>query len=145
MHNSDIEPVRLNSESFISQSQYNFTWDNNGKIVDSALNFNGSLRSAKDIKVIWWRKPDIYQSHSTVTDPWAIKYAQEETKSLILSLSELFADAKWVNDYHKMRLPANRINQISVAHQIGISIPPTIVTNQYESALRFLQQYPGRS
>ena len=141
IHKSDIEAIRLNSESFISQSQYHFTWDVDGKITDRALQFKDSLRSAKDIKVIWWRKPDDYQSHPSVTDPWAIKYAQDETKSLLLSLRGLFPEAKWVNDYHNLRLPSNRINQIPIAKQLGIPIPATIVTNDYEPALKFLQQY----
>jgi glutathione synthase/RimK-type ligase-like ATP-grasp enzyme len=141
LQSSDIEPIRLNSQSFISKSQYHFAWDIDGNITDRNLHFNDSLRSAEDIEVIWWRKPQDYHPHASVNDHWAIKYAQDETKSLLLSLRGLFPKAKWVNDYHNLHLPSNRINQIPVAQQLGISIPPTLVTNHYEPALKFLQQY----
>jgi glutathione synthase/RimK-type ligase-like ATP-grasp enzyme len=141
LKDTPVEPIRLNSESFISQSQYHFVWGADAKLTDRSLYLKDSLRSAKDVKVIWWRKPNDYQPHPTVTDPWAMKYAQEETKSLLLSLRGLFPEAKWVNDYHNLRLPSNRINQIPVAQELGIPIPTTIVTNGYEPALNFLQQY----
>ncbi len=136
-----IEPIRLNSESFIPKSQYHFAWGADGKLTDRALHFYDSLRQAKEIKVIWWRKPQDYLPHPNVTDYWAIKYAQDETKFLIQSLRGLFPEAKWVNDYNNLRLPSSRINQIPVARQLGIPIPPTLVTNHYEPALHFLQQY----
>lgn len=138
---SNIDAVRLNSESFIRESQYHFAWDDDGKITDTSLFFNNSLKDVTDIKVIWWRKPDDYLPHPTVTDHWAIKYAQDETKSLIYSLHGLFPDARWVNNYYNLRLPSNRINQIPVAQQLKIPVPPTIVTNQYQPALDFIQKY----
>ena len=55
----------------------------------------------------------------------------------------LYPNAKWVNYYYNLRLPSQRINQIPIAKQLGIPIPPTLVTNNYESALNFLKQYGG--
>ncbi|MFB8792449.1 MAG: hypothetical protein U7123_27290 [Potamolinea sp.] len=136
-----IEPIRINSESFIQQSQYHFAWDADGNLAARALYFHDSLRQAQDIKVIWWRKPQDYLPHPNVMDSCAIKYAQEETKYLITSLQGLFPGAKWVNNYNNLRLPSSRINQIPVAGKLGILIPPTLVTNYYEPALCFLQEH----
>ena len=105
------------------------------------MSFNDSLRKATDIKVIWWRKPDNYLPHPNITDPWAIKYARDETKALIHSLHGLFPKANWINDYYDLRLPSHRINQIPVAQQLGILVPPTLVTNHYEPAFDFIQKY----
>jgi hypothetical protein len=139
IHESIIEPIRLNSESFIQQSQYSFNWDMKANMTDCNLCFQDSLRQVKDVKVIWWRKPDNYLPHASVIDPWAIKYTHQETRSLILSLHGLFPKAKWVNDYYDIRLPSHRINQIPIAQQLEILVPPTIITNSYEPALEFIK------
>ncbi len=141
LYQSNIEPIRLNSESFIPQSEYHIAWGADGNITERRLHFNDSLKEATDVKVIWWRKPNDYLPHSAITDPWAVKYAQDETKALIYSLHGLFPDVKWVNDYYNLRLPSNRINQIPVAQKLGILVPATIVTNQYQPALDFIQKY----
>jgi hypothetical protein len=138
---SKIEAIRLNSESFIHQSEYSFSWNSDGNIDKQTLQFRDSLRQTKDVKVIWWRKPDEYLPHHSVIDPWAIKYARQETKSLILSLHGLFPEAKWVNNYYNVRLPSHRINQIPIAKKLGILVPQTLVTNHYQPALDFLQKH----
>jgi glutathione synthase/RimK-type ligase-like ATP-grasp enzyme len=141
LQESGVEAIRLNSESFIQQSEYHFAWGTEGKMTNNTLYFRDSLRQAKDIKVIWWRKPEDFLPYASVTDPWAIKYAHQETESLMLSLHSLFPKAKWVNNYYNMRLPSHRINQIPVAQQLGIFVPPTIVTNCYQPALNFIKKH----
>ena len=96
---SIIEPVRLNTESFIQKSQYYWAWDALGNVYNQSLFFQDSLREAKEIKVIWWRKPEIYYPYPEVEDEWAVKYSEDETKSLIFSLPGLYPNAKWVNNY----------------------------------------------
>jgi hypothetical protein len=138
---SIIEPVRLNTESFIQKSQYYWAWDALGNVYNQSLFFQDSLREAKEIKVIWWRKPEIYYPYPEVEDEWAVKYSEDETKSLIFSLPGLYPNAMWVNNYYNLRLPSQRINQIPIAKQLGILVPPTLVTNCYEPALDFLKHY----
>ncbi|NEQ69806.1 MAG: hypothetical protein F6K21_30805 [Symploca sp. SIO2D2] len=140
LQQSTVKPIRLNSESFIQKSQYCYEWEASGNLSQSWLSFADSLREVEDVAVIWWRKPDDYLVSPEVQDDWAVKYCQEETKSLIHSLSGLYPKAKWVNNYYNMRLPANRINQIPIAQKLEITIPPTIVTNSYKAACSFVSQ-----
>ena len=83
-----------------------YEWEASGNPNQSWLSFADSLREVEDVAVIWWRKPDDYLVSPEVQDDWAVKYCQEETKSLIHSLSGLSPKAKWVNNYYNMRLPA---------------------------------------
>lgn len=138
LNNSFVEPIRLNSESFIREASYSYSWYSTGVADEKLLFFNDSLRTAEAVKVIWWRKPIDFDVPDQLEDEWAIKYSQDETKSLIYSLPGLFPDAKWVNSYYSLRLPSQRINQIPIAQRLGIAIPPTLVTNNYKSALDFV-------
>ncbi|WP_341739312.1 MvdC/MvdD family ATP grasp protein [Microcoleus sp. CAWBG640] len=140
LQKSNIRAIRLNSESFIKKSKYAYSWQASGNPSQSFLSFEDSLKEAQDIGVIWWRKPQDYQVFPEVDDAWAIKYCQEETESLMYSLSGLYPKARWVNNYYKIRLPSHRINQIPIAQKVGITIPPTLVTNSYDAACNFVTQ-----
>jgi len=141
LRNSRIEPIRLNSDAIIQESSYSFSWDQQGQVTSQSLALKDSKRSTKEVKLIWWRKPKDYHPYLNVTDEWAKQYAIEETKSLVQSLPGLFPNAKWINNYYNLRLPSRRINQIPLVKQLGILIPPTLVTNQYEPIVSFLKQY----
>ena len=102
--------------------------------------FEDYLKEVQNIGVIWWRKPEEYQVFPQVNDDWAIKYCREETEYLIYSLCGLYPQARWINNYYNMRLLSHRINQIPIAQKLGITIPPTLVTNSYEAACEFVTQ-----
>lgn len=139
---SIVEPIRLNTEDFTQYSCYQFIWDESGNCYDQAITFQDSLKVVKELKVIWWRKPQEYRSHPQIKDEWAVKYSQDETKALLLSLPGLYPNAKWINNYYDLRLPSQRINQIPLAKKLGLLVPSTLVTNQYDAALKFLNNYP---
>ena len=138
---SELEPVRLNTENFIQRSSYRIAWDCEGHLYENSIKLTDSLRSLEDVKVIWWRKPRSYSPFSEVTDEWARKYCIDETTSLIQSLPGLFPEATWINNYYNLRYPSRRINQIPILHQLGLVIPPTLVTNQYEAIVEFLASH----
>jgi glutathione synthase/RimK-type ligase-like ATP-grasp enzyme len=138
LQQSNIRSIRLNSESFILTSKYFYEWQASGSPRQSFLFFEDSLREVQDVGVIWWRKPQDYEVFPEVNDDWAIKYCREETEYLIYSLSGLYPKARWINNYYNMRLLSHRINQIPIAQKLGITIPPTLVTNSYEAACNFV-------
>ncbi|MEG4501513.1 hypothetical protein QUB05_25445 [Microcoleus sp. F10-C6] len=140
LHKSDVQAIRLNSESFIQQSQYFYEGQASGNPSQSFLFFEDSLKKVQEVGVIWWRKPDEYQLFPEVNDDWAIKYCREETEHLIYSISGLYPKARWINNYYNMRLLSHRINQIPIAQKLGITIPPTLVTNSYKAACEFVTQ-----
>jgi len=140
LQKSNIRAIRLNSESFIQKSQYFYEWQASGHPIQSFLSFEDSLKAVQEVGVIWWLKPENYQVFPEVNDAWGFKYCQQETESLIDSLSGLYPQARWVNHYYKIRFPSNRINQIPTAHKLGITIPPTLVTNSYDAACNFVIQ-----
>lgn len=143
LDDSFVEPIRLNTESFIQQAQYHYSWNNSGDLGHQFLSFQDSSRLAKDVKVIWWRKPKNYYTPLEMQDEWAIKYSQEETRSLVFSLPGLYPQAQWINNYYDLRFPSHRINQIPIAKQLGIKVPPTLITNCYEPAVSFVEEYPN--
>lgn len=141
LNNSKLEPIRLNTDFFIKNSNYSLSWDENGNSNRKYFLLKDSLRSIQNVRVIWWRRPGDYTPYPEVTDEWAQRYCREEAKALIKSLPGLFPQAAWINNYYKLLLPFQRLNQIPLAHELGIKIPPTLVTNEYESAISFIKQY----
>ena len=140
LQETQINPIRLNSDSFIKTGKYVYEWEASGTNYNTFLRLEESLKEAEEIGVIWWRKPDEYAVFPDVQDEWAIKYCRQETESLMYSLSGIYPKAKWVNHYYKIRFPSHRINQIPIAQKLGITIPPTLVTNSYEAIYDFLNR-----
>ncbi len=140
LQKSNIRAIRLNSESFIQKSQYFYEWQASGHPIKSFLSFEDSLREVEEVGVIWWLKPEKYQVFPEVNDPFGFKYCQQETESLIDSIYGLYPKARWVNYYSTMRFLSNRINQIPTVHKLGITIPPTLVTNSYDAAGNFVRE-----
>jgi hypothetical protein len=140
--NYSLKIVRLNLETFIQNSIYTYEWDSLGCLNEDYLHFLNSQKNAQNVKVIWWRNfksSDEYNVFPEVTNEWAINYCQKEAESLVYSLIGLYPNANWVNSWHQTNLAFYRINQIPVAHKLGLKISPTIVTNSYEKALNFVQ------
>lgn len=140
--NSSVKIVRLNLETFIQNSLYAYEWESLGRLNQDYLHFLDSQKNAQNVKVIWWRNfqsSEQYNVLPEVTNEWAINYCQKETESLVYSLIGLYPNANWVNCWHQINLAFYRINQIPLAHKLGLKIPATIVTNSYEKALNFVQ------
>lgn len=138
---SELVPVRLNTENFIQNSLYTFEWNENAISIQENLLLKDSLRSIQDVSVIWWRIPGIYTPYPEVTDEWAKKYCEEEAQALIKALPGLFPKANWINKYYNLLQPFQRLNQIPLAKELGIRIPPTLVTNQYKDIEKFIKKY----
>jgi Tfp pilus assembly protein FimT len=54
LQQSDVQAIRLNSESFIQKSQYFYEWQASGNPSQSFLSFEDSLKEVQNIGVIWW-------------------------------------------------------------------------------------------
>ncbi|NEO87407.1 MAG: hypothetical protein F6J87_24580 [Spirulina sp. SIO3F2] len=142
LESSNVKPVRINTENFITNCRYSHSWSMNGNTENSEYNFIDSKVNTQNIDVVWWRKPSDYHPGALIQNEWSIKYCQDETKALVKSWPGLFPEARWVNHFYNMQLPALRINQIPVAQQLGLKIPPTIISNDYVKLSEFLTQYP---
>ncbi|MEM7801719.1 MAG: MvdC/MvdD family ATP grasp protein [Chloroflexota bacterium] len=101
---------------------------------DHCLNLN-------DVRAVWTRRPQ------SAALPYAYPEAEggwlkEECRMLFRSLWSNITDAVWVSPPHHIRHADLKLRQLRIAHELGFTIPPYLVTNQPEEARSFLRANP---
>lgn len=135
----NIPVIRINTETFINESIYSFEWSSQCKMTRQKLDCGQS--KSKNIKVVWWRLPGAYYPSEDLVDKYARTYSLLESKDIIESLESLFPGSQWINSYQGIQTSLRRVHQIKAAQQVGLTIPPTLITNNFESARLFLLKY----
>lgn len=65
----------------------------------------------------------------------------DENECALLGLCGILSDANWVNDYKMGTKASVKAVQLHVASQVGILIPPTLITNNPDDVRAFYDRY----
>lgn len=76
---------------------------------------------------VWMRRWG-YPAYPSSFDEFSTAFAFNEICSVISSLPDILAKAKWINNQTSERVASNKITQLNIARSLGFSIPPTLVT-----------------
>jgi glutathione synthase/RimK-type ligase-like ATP-grasp enzyme len=103
-----------------------FTFDLDGRSLELA-----------DFGTVWWRRPQPPRVDSRITRDshrlFALNEAQEALSGLWHAL-----DAFWVNDPARDHVAHRKAYQLKAAHDVGLTIPVTLITNDPDEARRFV-------
>lgn len=93
---------------------------------------------------VWWRRPHpprVNEAMGAATHRlFAANEAQEALTGLWHSL-----DAQWINDPSRDLVAHRKAYQLRVAQDVGLFIPATVITNDPQQALRFIDSRGYRS
>jgi glutathione synthase/RimK-type ligase-like ATP-grasp enzyme len=133
--------IRFNTEDFPLRSKVTIAFDKNGSHQEILSLPNGPDTSGEDIISVWYRRPAPFEFPEEFA--LAVRmFAEEETRDTARGLWELL-DCLWVNHPEHIRRANSKLHQLNVAHQLGLDIPKTIVTNDPEEAKRFVGSCHG--
>jgi glutathione synthase/RimK-type ligase-like ATP-grasp enzyme len=84
---------------------------------------------------IWWRQFETDDSPETMyeVDDVLVERAQWRVWAATLASP----GATWVNDLWAARRAENKVEQLRTAHEVGFTVPPTVVTNDPDDAHKF--------
>ena len=126
----DLGVIRINTDCLPTNLDYSFHWTASGDLESQVLTTLDSGITAKNVKVVWYRKPDVPPPHPALTHPIAQKCSVLEYQEFLRSFVGLFPEARWVNDYWQMQRYSTKANQIKIAKQAKLAVPETIITNR---------------
>lgn len=133
--------VRFNTEDFPLRSRLTVSFDENGCHRESLSLPNSPDTTGEDIISVWYRRPAPFEFPEEFA--LAVRmFAEEETRDTMRGLWELL-DCLWVNHPENIRRANSKLHQLNIAHQIGLEIPKTIVTNDPDEARKFIRSCPG--
>ena len=97
---------------------------------------------ARDLRVMWWRRPQPYMPSDDVTDAPGPDVRRRRVcgrgRRAVVCL-----DAVWVNDPDRDEAASRKMWQLKVASEIGLRVPRTCMTNSPERARQFIAGEPG--
>lgn len=70
--------------------------------------------------------------------------AQRECGACLRGLLDLLGDARWIDPIDASRAADNKTRQLRIARELGLAIPPTLITADPAAARRFFHAHGGR-
>lgn len=102
---------------------------------------NGTTISSPDVSAVWHRRPGRISAAPTISDELDRSFAQNEWTQALDGFFTL-AFRRNVSPPLKQRA-ATKPRQLSVASQVGLRVPKTLITSDPEEALAFVARHTG--
>ncbi|HUZ61437.1 MAG TPA: hypothetical protein VMU83_21860 [Hanamia sp.] len=138
LSNRRIEFYRLNTEEIgISVDVlFNF-FQNTYKLFDKNLTVEVDLLK---IKAVYFRRPEIrYQFDNSLTEG-EVNFIKSEMLFTLEGVYKILNNAYWLNNVYDIRNSENKVFQMMLAKDIGLSIPNSLITNDPTHAYNFYKR-----
>jgi len=134
LHRRGASFIRFNTEDYPTRIQ--FSWSiGGGQLVFS----DGRRVPLGSISAVWYRRPVPPVLPDTL-DPDRHSWAQLESQAALEGVWRTL-DALWVNHPVANRVADSKPYQLQIARQLGLKIPPSLVTNAAADATRFAREH----
>ncbi|MEO1347946.1 MAG: MvdC family ATP-grasp ribosomal peptide maturase [Cyanobacteria bacterium J06635_15] len=134
------KPFRLDTDLFPSEIQLSAAFTQEG--LSHQIRYGHQSIAVKDIHSVWMRKiwqPKLSPDLDKRFQPGCIRESHAALKGFLDAL----APVKWLDPLEHISAAGNKLRQLRVARQVGLPIPPTLVTNDPQEAQDFFQALKG--
>jgi len=107
------------------------------KIIGHDTSTGSTLINWEDIKSVWYRRPALPEVRNNVRQDFR-KFGINESRAALWSLYTS-VNTRWVNPplLACKLLEDNKLYQMKIAHSVGLKVPKTIISNDFEDILSF--------
>lgn len=130
--------ARVDLADFSARSSVSLSWED-GVNTMSVQPADGPLIDAGAARVGWWRRVRPYTVDPSITDPAMIAFAASETSQAVNGMLDSLS-CTWVNDRAADEAAHHKPLQWTVAQQVGLTMPRTLVTSDVERARAFVER-----
>lgn len=131
--------VRFNTDQFPTNSLLASGF---GHGVEAQLIQGDQTLDLNDVSAIYFRRWDPGAALPQDMDPRLRRPSKDEAKRTVLGLVQS-CNALQVDPYPNIQHAENKMLQLSLANEVGLSVPPTLLTNHGEDVAAFLEAHPG--
>jgi len=132
------EVVLVDLADFPAQRGMVFAWDGKQSpsfVIDGPV---GPI-DLRRVDVCWWRRVRPFTVDASIVAPSRRAFAESETAQAINGILDSLSCA-WVNDRAADEAAHHKPYQWSVAQEVGLRVPRTLVTTQPDAARRFIDE-----
>ena len=101
----------------------------------------GGALDLDSVKSVWWRRPQPFSPPAGL-DQAGFRLSMSESRTAFQGLYQAL-DAYWINEPSRDAVASHKAYQLALAQEIGLDIPPTLMTNDVEGAKAFWRRYEG--
>lgn len=146
-HSSDVierlerqgrEVLLVDLADFPAHAGLTLSWSDGNKpsyFVDTST-VGADLRNAR---VGWWRRVRSYSIDAALVNPSMRAFAESETSQAVGGMLDALP-CGWVNPRAADDAAHHKPYQWEVAHEVGLRLPRTLVTNKPEAARKFIDE-----
>ncbi len=137
----NLDYIRIHPDDFPQKLRIATKLGDHANDILFAGDFNSF--SAGQIMSVWYRRPLAPIIHRDIQDPYHRTFAESESKHFIQYLFGLMTDCLWVSDPFKIDDARNKLKQLSLAKELGLTIPDTLATNDSKEVQEFFYSHNG--
>ncbi|MEM8952120.1 MAG: MvdC/MvdD family ATP grasp protein [Pseudomonadota bacterium] len=135
------QPIRIDTDRFPSESSLGVAFNRSGRQV--VLEVNGHEINLASARAIWARR--LWPGRFTAElDPRYAAHCQREARTAYMDMLGLLGSARWINPLDAGRTAESKLLQLEVAGEVGLSIPPTLISNSPSAVREFYRDVEGR-
>lgn len=132
------EAVVVDLSALPRAGQLAFAYGDAGSSRELRLDGRPAIR-ADELTAVWWRRPRPFTAAGGLLPGDAILAARQTEEAFMGLLASLgAAGVRLVNDPWRDEVASLKTRQLAAAGQVGLSVPPTLVTSDPEAARAFL-------
>jgi MvdC family ATP-grasp ribosomal peptide maturase len=136
-----VQPFRLDTDRFPLGVQIQANLGNDGS--EHRLGYGNVSISTKQVQAVWLRR--IWQPQ--LGQELAPKFQAACTRESLAALDgfwDSLRTARWIDDLQRINAAENKLRQLRVACEVGLTIPQTLVTNNPEQVRAFFSKVEGK-
>lgn len=135
-----VTPFRLDTDQFPQTIQLTAYVNRQGLkhyIIDGDRCIN-----IEQIQAVWLRKIWTPQLNSELEPPFR-EGCIRESQAALLGFLDALSEVRWIDSPEDINFAENKLRQLRIAREVGLSIPRTLVTNNPQEVRAFFEQLEG--
>lgn len=130
--------LRINSENLMG---YRMSWNDDSAGIILSDNF-GRVADIATVSACYLRRPLPPLCHPDSGTDAAEAFSAAEAAAMLRTLYA-HPDVRWVSPPQAVDAAESKLVQLAVAKRVGLAVPPTLITNDPQDAVRFAAEVSG--
>ncbi len=133
--------IRVDTDRFPAQLSLSTTWD--GTRMRYLLDDGEHTVWGQEVSAVWTRSlwpPTVLDQ----VDEQHREGCRDQSREALEGFLDGLAEARWISPLFQISRSSNKIRQQRLAAEVGLSTPPTLVTNDPDQARAFYLEHQGQ-
>jgi len=140
----EVQPILFYPEELSSSCRIELSYEDTKLDPTFVLQTPEGWHHPEEFLSVWYRRPRPVTLASHNLDAQAIDFARDEWSTLLRNFYDFLPTARWVSHPRVLERASNKIMQLALARQLGLSIPDTLITSDPIAAREFIDRHCGQ-